>query len=104
MVAALRRLFGEHAAQIDKANEEVFRRLDRGVPQLVAVRPAAEVIPALAEGRTILHPGPPIEIDRVCDPLRRSMRATIVSEGWPTMPRRRTRCWSRVRCSWPRPT
>ena len=82
MVAALRRLFGEHAAQLDKANEEVFRRLDRGVPQLVAVRPAAEVIPALAEGRTILHPGPPIEIDRVCDPLRRSMRATIVSEGW----------------------
>lgn len=81
LVAVLRQLFGPLAERIDAANAEVFRRLDTGVAMLAGIRPASEVIEA-AQGRTLLHCGPAIELPRVCDPLRRSMRAAIVAEGW----------------------
>ena len=81
VVAALRRLFGSLTSRIDVANAEVLRRLDTGVPMLTAIRPAAEVIDGL-DGRTLLHPGPRLEVAQTCDPLRRSMRAAIVAEGW----------------------
>lgn len=80
-LAALRRLSGPLTAQVDEANAEVLRRLDTGVPLLSAVRPAGEVVPGL-EGRMLLHAGPAIELSDVCDPLRRSMRAAVVAEGW----------------------
>ncbi|MEU8246282.1 DUF1116 domain-containing protein [Nonomuraea sp. NPDC048916] len=86
VVAALRRLYGPHTAKIDAANKEVFRRLDRGAPQLVAVRTAADVIPILAEGRVLLHCGPRIAIEDTVDPLRRSMRAAVCAEGWARSP------------------
>jgi hypothetical protein len=70
------------------ANAEVLRRLDTGVPMLVDVRAAADVVPGLGD-RTLLHPGPPIAWDDVCDPLRRSMRAAVVAEGWASDVRRR---------------
>lgn len=81
VVDALRRLFGPLAKDIDVANAEVFRRLDRGAPQLVDVRPAGEVVPGLTD-RMLLHCGPQIDIADVCDPLRRSMRAAVCAEGW----------------------
>src|ERR1700761_3588428 len=87
VVAALRRLCGPKTAVIDAANAEVYRRLDRGVPQAVAVRPAAEVIPALAGERLILHSGPAIDYREACDPLRRSMRSAVCAEGWAANPR-----------------
>lgn len=80
-LAALRRLSGPLNDRVDEANTEVLRRLDTGVPLLTAVRPAGEVVPGL-EGRTLLHAGPRISLDQVCDPLRRSMRAAVVAEGW----------------------
>lgn len=80
VVAALRRLFGPHAAAIDEANAEVLRRLDSGTPTLTGIRPASEVLD-LPE-RTVLHPGPAMEVADACDPLRRSMRAAVVAEGW----------------------
>jgi hypothetical protein len=86
VVAALRRLSGPRAALIDAANAEVYRRLDHGVPQVVAVRPAAEVIPALAGQRLILHSGPAIDYRDARDPLRRSMRAAVCAEGWAADP------------------
>jgi hypothetical protein len=86
VVAALRRLYGPHASRIDAANAEVLRRLDRGAPQLVAVRTAADVIPALADGKVLLHCGPRISIENATDPLRRSMRAAVCAEGWARTP------------------
>ena len=80
-VAALRRLSGPRTEQVDAANAEVARRLDTGVPMLVDVRPAAEVLPRLG-GRVLLHPGPAVELSQVCDPLRRSLRVTALAEGW----------------------
>ena len=80
-VRALCLLYGEAAAGIDRANAEVVRRLDQGVPQLVGVGAAGAVVPGV-EGRTLLHCGPTLPYAEHCDPLRRSMRAAVVAEGW----------------------
>ncbi|MDQ6783019.1 MAG: DUF1116 domain-containing protein [Actinomycetota bacterium] len=81
VVAALRRLWGPHAHLVEAANAEVVRRLDESAPVLHGVRPAGQVVPDLGE-RTLLHCGPRIDFEAVCDPLRRSMRAAVVAEGW----------------------
>jgi hypothetical protein len=80
-VAALTRVHGDAAEGIDAANAEIVRRLDEGVPQLVAVATVAEAVPGV-EGRMLLHCGPALPFEQVCDPLRRSMRAAVVAEGW----------------------
>jgi hypothetical protein len=80
-LAALRRLSGPLNEQVDAANAEVFRRLDTGVPVLSAVRPAGEVVPGLT-GRALRHAGPSVAWADACDPLRRSLRAAVVAEGW----------------------
>jgi hypothetical protein len=81
LIDALEQLDGPRAADIDKANAEAVRRLDQSVPLLVDVGPAATLIPTMPD-RTLLHCGPGIEWAAVCDPLRRSMRAATVAEGW----------------------
>ncbi|MGH3768247.1 MAG: DUF1116 domain-containing protein [Pseudonocardiaceae bacterium] len=80
-VATLSRLYGDHGTAVDTANTEVVRRLDSGVPQLVEVSTVAQAVPGVA-GRTLLHCGPAIDFGQVCDPLRRSMRAAVIAEGW----------------------
>jgi hypothetical protein len=80
-VAALARLQGSKKALVDAANAEVFRRLDTAVPLLAEIATARDVVPNIDE-RTILHCGPQIDWSEVCDPLRRSMRAAVVAEGW----------------------
>ena len=83
VVAALTRAYGVRSVAFDVANAEVIARLDKASPVLTAVAPAGEVIPRLGD-RMLLHAGPPIEYGSVCDPLRRSMRAAVVAEGWAT--------------------
>lgn len=85
LVQALTHLHGPAAATVEAANQHALRRLDEASPALVAVRPARDVVPGLTE-RTVLHPGPPLEWDRFCDPLRRSVHATVVAEGWADSP------------------
>ncbi|HEX2355400.1 MAG TPA: DUF1116 domain-containing protein [Micromonosporaceae bacterium] len=80
-VRALTELYGPRSADVEEANAAVLRRLDQGVPHAVDVRRAAEVVPGLGH-RMLLHPGPPIGWADACDPLRRSMRAAVVAEGW----------------------
>jgi hypothetical protein len=84
-VAALARLYGQHAGKIDEANAEVVRRLDTGVPMLTGVAAVAEVAPGLPD-RTLLHCGPAIGYADAPDPLRRSMRAAAVAQGWAAGP------------------
>ena len=81
LVDALEQLDGPRAAAIDHANAEAVRRLDESVPLLVDVAPAGRLITGLPD-RTLLHCGPEIAWAQVCDPLRRSMRAATVAEGW----------------------
>jgi len=80
-VAALGRLLGPKSAAIDTANTEFVRRLNDGVPLLRGIETAAQVIPSMSS-RTILHCGPSIGWSEMCDPLRRSVQAVIVAEGW----------------------
>lgn len=80
-VTALETLWAGAAERIERANAEVVRRLDSGVPRWVAVDRAGDVVPDLS-GRMLLHCGPAIEWSLVCDPLQRSMRAACVAEGW----------------------
>lgn len=80
-VAALGRLYGIHAERIEAANAEVLRRLDEPAPLLTGVTTVARAVPGLAD-RTLLHCGPAIDYAQAPDPLRRSMRAAAVAEGW----------------------
>jgi Protein of unknown function (DUF1116) len=81
LIAALARLYGPKAGVVDAANAEVVRRLDSGTPKAVGVRTARDVVPGL-EPMTLLHCGPPVDYADAVDPLRRSMRAAVVAEGW----------------------
>ncbi|HEU4377116.1 MAG TPA: DUF1116 domain-containing protein [Hyphomicrobiaceae bacterium] len=80
-IAAILARLGDNVA-IDAANREAVQRIVSGEPVLVDVVPAVEAIPALGEGRTILHAGPPIEWERMCGPLRGAICGAIVFEGW----------------------
>ena len=81
VIAALTRLWGVHGDRVAAANAEVVRRIEGASPQAVTVAPAGEVVPGLREG-LLLHAGPPIEWERVCDPQRRALVAAAVFEGW----------------------
>lgn len=81
LVGALERLYGPRSSDIERSNSEVVRRLDESVPLLVDVAPAGTLLGNLPD-RTLLHPGPALPWDDVCGPLRRSMRAAAVAEGW----------------------
>lgn len=55
-------------------------------PSWVGVRPARDVIPALAEGRTLLHAGPPIAWERMCGPVRGALIGATLFEAWADSP------------------
>jgi hypothetical protein len=84
-VAALGRLYGIHAELIEAANAEVLRRLDQGIPVLTGITTVAEAVPDLPEA-TLLHCGPAVGYADAPDPLRRSMQAAAVAEGWAASP------------------
>ncbi|MDQ7819232.1 MAG: DUF1116 domain-containing protein [Armatimonadota bacterium] len=69
------------ADRIAAANADALDRLMRASPALVAVRPAAEVIPAL-RGRRLLHAGPPVPPSRMCGPMRGAAVGAILLDGW----------------------
>jgi Protein of unknown function (DUF1116) len=80
-VRLLERLWGAHGDLVEAANAAAVERIERSRPHAVAVMPAREAIPALRE-RRLLHSGPPIEWERVCDPQRRALVAACLVEGW----------------------
>jgi Protein of unknown function (DUF1116) len=84
-VAALGRLYGIHSDRIEAANAEVLRRLDQGIPVLTGMTTVARAAPDLP-AHTLLHCGPALDYADAPDPLRRSMRAAAVAEGWAAGP------------------
>ena len=66
--------------RIERANQEVLRRIVDANPQIVAVAPAGQDM-GLPE-RTLLHAGPPITWDRMCGPQQRAVLGAIQFEGW----------------------
>jgi hypothetical protein len=80
LVAALTRLSGPLYDVVSAANNEVLRRLG-GTPLLVGIARCIDVVPGMTP-RTVLHCGPAADWPDMCDPLRRSISATVVAEGW----------------------
>ena len=67
--------------RISEANEEVARRLTSGLPVLVDIAPAGEVIPGM-QGKMITHSGPPIEWSRMCGAQQGALIGMVIYEGW----------------------
>jgi hypothetical protein len=71
--------------RIADANQEVVRRLTTGLPVLVDIAPAGEVIPGM-QGRMITHSGPPIEWERMCGAQQGAVIGMVLFEGWAETP------------------
>jgi hypothetical protein len=80
-VALLEALWGRHGERVEAANAAALERLERARPKAVTVARAGDVVPGLEDG-VLLHSGPPIAFDRVCDPQRRALVAACLLEGW----------------------
>jgi hypothetical protein len=81
LVSVLETLWGRFGDVVDEANRAVVERIERSRPCAVSVAPAGEAIEGLS-GRMLLHSGPPVAWERVCDPQRRAMVAACLFEGW----------------------
>jgi hypothetical protein len=81
IVALLERAWGRCGERIEEANAAAVSAIEAARPQAVTVARAASVIDGLGDG-VLLHAGPPIAWERVCDPQRRALVAACLLEGW----------------------
>jgi Protein of unknown function (DUF1116) len=81
VVALLRRAWGAHGERIDAANAAALEAIEQCRSCAVTVASASEVIAGL-DGQTLLHAGPPLPWERVCEPQRRALVAACLLEGW----------------------
>jgi hypothetical protein len=72
--------------RIEQANAEALRGMVTADPVLVDIAPAGEVIPWLADGKKVLHSGPPVTWDRMCGAQRGAVIAMVLFEGWAATP------------------
>ena len=66
--------------EVEKANEETVRRMKQSRPLWVDVQPAIKVIPGMKPNQ-VLHSGPKIEFERMCDPQQRAVEAASIPSG-----------------------
>ncbi|MDP7385728.1 MAG: hypothetical protein QF593_06840 [Nitrospinota bacterium] len=71
--------------RIDRANEEVIRRILDSQPVWVDVQKAIDVAPGMTP-TLIMHSGPPIEWDRMCLVQRESVIGAVLFEGLAATP------------------
>jgi hypothetical protein len=64
---------------IEKANAEVMKIILSGMPHLVGLERAIDVIPGMTTD-TLLHAGPPIMWDRMCGPMRGAIIGALLYE------------------------
>lgn len=67
--------------EVEAANAETIARILAARPLWVDVQPAIEAIPGM-EPNNLLHSGPPIDFDDMCDPQQRAVEAAAIFEGW----------------------
>ncbi|MBT9776771.1 DUF1116 domain-containing protein [Clostridium sp. MCC353] len=63
-----------------KANETAVGRLISSEPVLIDVKPAYEVLNGI-EKNFILHSGPPIEFEQMCEPMKGAVYCALMNEG-----------------------
>ena len=64
---------------IEKANTEVVKIILSGMPHLIGLERAIDVIPGMRSDM-LLHAGPPITWDRMCGPMRGAMIGALLYE------------------------
>jgi len=74
-------LCGLQRAEVEEANRTTIERMKQSRPLWVDVCPAAEAIPGMGRD-TLLHSGPPIDFEDMCDPQQRAVEAAAIFEGW----------------------
>jgi hypothetical protein len=74
------RIMEAHAEDIAAANERAMDIILRGMPHLVGLDIALNVIPGMKED-LFLHAGPPITWDRMCGPMRGAVMGGLIYEG-----------------------
>jgi len=79
VLGALTALYSDDA--VEAANAEAVARLQAADPFLIDAGPAVELIPGM-DDHTLLHAGPPIEPERMCNPQRLALAAACRLEGW----------------------
>ncbi|HXH11030.1 MAG TPA: DUF1116 domain-containing protein [Alphaproteobacteria bacterium] len=79
-LAALLARLEERCDLIDAANAVALGRLVDGLPVLIDCRPAREAM-GLPE-RLVLHAGPPVAWQAMCEPMRAAVLCAIRYEGW----------------------
>ncbi len=67
---------------IAEANDAIIERIKAARPHWIDVRPAADVIPELQQGRKLLHAGPPICWQDMTGPMRGACIGASLFEGW----------------------
>ena len=75
-----RRVIQANFERIAAANAEALARILAGMPQLVGMGRARDVIPGMSED-TLLHAGPPISWERMCGPMRGAVIGALLYEG-----------------------
>ena len=65
--------------EIEKANAEVLKIILSGMPHLIGLERAIDVIPGM-KSDMLLHAGPPITWDRMCGPMRGAMIGALLYE------------------------
>jgi hypothetical protein len=66
--------------EIEKANAQAARIILNGMPQLVGMERAIDVIPGM-KPNLLLHAGPPITWERMCGPMRGAVIGALLYEG-----------------------
>ena len=79
------KLCGALAAKIDDANRKVVDQLQNSDPYWIGMKPAIEVVPDMHEG-LILHAGPEIAWDRMCDAQQQGGINGALYEGYAKTP------------------
>jgi hypothetical protein len=72
---------GRYGGKIRAANERAADRLVDVRPVWTAVRPAAEVLPAL-DSMALCHAGPPVDWETMSGPQRGAVIGAVLYEGW----------------------
>ncbi len=66
--------------EIEEANAQAAKIILNGMPQLVGVERAIDVIPGM-KPNLLLHAGPPITWERMCGPMRGAVIGSLLYEG-----------------------
>ncbi len=67
---------------LNEANAAVIAELKKARPHLVDVKPAEACIPALHNGMTLLHAGPPIDWPDMTGPMQGAVLGACLFETW----------------------